>query len=118
MIRRKLIRPSLKKVMDEKFQEKHQEVKRVKPVHDDFQENSEILPPERTNREADYYQDLIRNKTPLKVLLKDGNVIEGNLEYYDKNFLRITREKQPNAFIYKNEIKYFLEADGEKQGKS
>jgi len=81
-------------------------------------ENNEILPPERTSKEADYYQDLITNKTRLKVLLKDGNVIEGNLEYYDKNFLRITRENQPNAFIYKTDIKYFFEAGSEKAEKS
>lgn len=112
MIPRKLIRPSLKNVVNSK---KDQGLKssRVKGVKTNEKAAEEILPPERTNREADYYQMLIKNKTQLKVFLKDGNIIEGHLEYYDKNFLRITRENHPNAFIYKTEIKYLCESADE-----
>lgn len=106
---RRLIRPSLKKVMDT-TKEIHSKPYKERPAIKSDDSNSEILPPERTNKEADYYQELIKNKTPLVVLLKDGQKIEGHLEYYDKTFLRITREKQPNAFIYKTDIKYFSEA--------
>jgi sRNA-binding regulator protein Hfq len=109
MIPRKLIRPSLKNVMGTKKDEPSKTYK-AKPSTKTYDSSSEVLPPERTNHEADYYQELIKNKTPLIVLLKDGNKIEGHLEYYDKTFLRITREDQPNAFIYKTDIKYFTEA--------
>jgi host factor-I protein len=118
MIRRKLIRPSLKKIMDDKHGESPVVERRVPLYTGSGPIDEEVLPPERTSREADYYQDLIKNRTCLKVLLKDGNVIEGSLEYYDKTFLRITRENQPNAFIYKTDIKYFYEAGGKKADKS
>jgi sRNA-binding regulator protein Hfq len=118
MIRRKLIRPSLKKIMDDKLRERTKDEIKTPRYPESRPVNEEVLPPERTSREADYYQGLIKNKTCLKVLLKNGNVIEGNLEYYDKNFLRITRENQPNLFIYKTDIKYFYEAGGEKVEKS
>lgn len=33
----------------------------------------------------------------------------GVLEYYDANFIRLTRKEAPNLFIYKHEIKYISE---------
>ena len=35
-------------------------------------------------------------------------------EYYDKNMIRLTREDQPNLFIFKQEIMYIAE-DGNKR---
>ena len=41
--------------------------------------------------------------------LIDGEEIRGWIEYYDKDIIRITRNVQPNLFIYKNRVKYLFE---------
>ena len=65
--------------------------------------------PETTFREAEYIGRLSKNRTPIVVKLIDGEEIRGWIEYYDKDIIRITREKQPNLFIYKNRVKYLYE---------
>jgi host factor-I protein len=49
--------------------------------------------------------------------LTDGEEVRGWIEYYDKDIIRITRETQPNLFIYKNRVKYLYE-DQAANGKS
>ncbi len=41
--------------------------------------------------------------------LSDGEEVAGTIEYYDANFIRLTRKGEPNLFIYKHEIKYLFE---------
>jgi host factor-I protein len=42
-------------------------------------------------------------------------MVEGWIEYYDKSMLRLTREKEPNLFIFKHDIVYISEDGGGKQ---
>ena len=65
--------------------------------------------PETTFREAEYIDRLSKNRTSVVVKLIDGEEIRGWIEYYDKDIIRITRETQPNLFIYKNRVKYLYE---------
>jgi sRNA-binding regulator protein Hfq len=65
---------------------------------------------EQTNAEGQYLANLVRNRTPVLVKLSNGEEISGWIEYYDRSFIRVTRMHQPNAFIYKNQIKYIQEA--------
>ena len=65
--------------------------------------------PETTFREAEYIDRLSKTKTPVIVKLIDGEEIKGWIEYYDKDIIRITRDTQPNLFIYKNRVKYLYE---------
>jgi host factor-I protein len=65
--------------------------------------------PETTFREAEYIDRLSKSKTTVIVKLIDGEEIRGWIEYYDKDIIRITREKDPNLFIYKNRVKYLYE---------
>ncbi|PYV38909.1 MAG: hypothetical protein DMG06_24500 [Acidobacteria bacterium] len=64
---------------------------------------------EQTHAEIRYLTNLIRNRTPVVVKLLDGKEIEGWVEYYDKNFIRVTRGKEPNIFVFKDKIKYIFE---------
>src|SRR5215475_3222960 len=73
--------------------------------------------PETTFREAEYIDRLSKSRTPVIVKLIDGEEIRGWIEYYDKDIIRITRETQPNLFIYKNRVKYLYE-DPAANGKS
>ena len=65
--------------------------------------------PETTFREIEYIDRLSKSKTPVVVKLIDGEEIRGWIEYYDKDIIRITRDKEPNRFIYKNRVKYLYE---------
>ena len=65
--------------------------------------------PEQTFEEAKYLKQLIENSTPIKVKLEDGEEVLGTIEYYDQSFIRLTREGEPNLFIFKHDIKYIEE---------
>jgi host factor-I protein len=65
--------------------------------------------PETTFREAEYIDRLSKSRTPVVVKLIDGEEVRGWIEYYDKDIIRITRDTQPNLFIYKNRVKYLWE---------
>jgi host factor-I protein len=41
--------------------------------------------------------------------MADGDEIRGVIEYYDQRFIRVTREGEPNLFIFKHDIKYLIE---------
>jgi host factor-I protein len=66
-------------------------------------------PPEQTWEEARYLKALIENATPVRVKLRDGEEVVGAVEYYDQSFIRLTREGEPNLFIFKHDIKYLAE---------
>src|SRR5688572_17730078 len=65
--------------------------------------------PETTFRETEYIDRLSKSRTPVVVKLTDGEEVRGWIEYYDKDIIRITRETQPNLFIYKTRVKYLYE---------
>jgi host factor-I protein len=99
---RKLIRPSLAEVKDRyptrTFQRKQ-------------------VPPEQTNAENYYYLKQMSAKTPMVVLLNDGEEIHGWIEWYDKSCIKLNREKGPNLLIPKHSIKYlFKENEEEEKG--
>ncbi len=65
--------------------------------------------PAHTLKEGRYLQDLIDNRIPVRLHLVDDGELEGTIEFYDARFLRLTRENEPNLFVYKHEIKYLYE---------
>src|ERR1051326_3054950 len=68
--------------------------------------------PETTFRGAENIDRLSRSRTPVVVKLIDGEEVRGWIEYYDKDIIRITRDTQPNLFIYKSRVKYLYEDPG------
>lgn len=75
------------------------------------------VPPERTNAEAFYYLKQMNNRTPMKVILMDGEILEGHIEWYDKHCLKINREVGPNLLVMKSNIKYMYKANEEDEDK-
>jgi len=73
-------------------------------------------PPEQTNAENFYYQKQMQTKTPMVVVLRDGEEIRGVIEWYDKTCIKLNRVSAPNLMIYKPSIKY-LYKEGENSGK-
>jgi host factor-I protein len=70
---------------------------------------SKSPPPDTTNQEAAHLKLLVEKKTPVSIKMVDGEVVNGWIEYYDRNMLRLTREGKPNLFIFKNQIAYVAE---------
>jgi len=111
---RKLVRPSIRSIDEKKTEQITVKAKKTPttyrtPKMKGGEGDSKY--PYQTFREIEYYQELVEKKTNLIVTLLDGSTVEGFLEYFDKNFIRITRENHPNAFLYKSEIKYLRESD-------
>jgi host factor-I protein len=71
-------------------------------------------PPEETSEEAAYLKSLGEKQKPVSIKLADGEVVQGWIEYYDKNMLRLTRQDKPNLFIFKHEIMYIAEDGGKR----
>ena len=102
---RKLIRPNLSE-LSERY-----------PTRT-FQQRKQV-PPEQTNAESYYYIKQMAAKTPMVLVLTDGEEVHGWIEWYDKSCLKVNRDKGPNLLIPKASIKYlFKESDleGEKEG--
>ena len=90
---RRLIRPSLAEVK-EQFGGPSGPARR-KPV-----------PPEQTHAEAYYYVKQMQARTPVVVVLNDGEQLRGTIEWYDRDCIKITRTTAPNLLVYKSYIKY------------
>lgn len=110
---RKLVRPSLKDVLEEGTQAKAETPKKTVPAEqaitprkmtEKFSANNP--PPFATHYEIDYLISLIEEKKHVTVTLTSGEEYQGFIEYYDKKFIRLTQENAPNQFIFKTSIKY------------
>jgi host factor-I protein len=73
-------------------------------------------PPEETCEEAAYLKELGLEQKPVSIKLVDGEMVQGWIEYYDKNMVRLTREGAPNLFIFKHDIMYIAEGATRKRG--
>ncbi|HEX5229378.1 MAG TPA: hypothetical protein VFW44_16795 [Bryobacteraceae bacterium] len=65
--------------------------------------------PEQTFEEVKYLRYLIDKSIPVRIRLSSNEEVQGIIEFYDANFIRVTRENAPNLFLYKHDIKYLYE---------
>ncbi|MGA3089020.1 MAG: RNA chaperone Hfq [Terriglobales bacterium] len=75
-----------------------------------------VVPTEQTNAENFYYQKQMQSKTPMVVVLRDGEEVHGYIEWYDKHCIKLNRNGAANLMIYKPAIKYMFK-EGENQRK-
>jgi host factor-I protein len=69
-------------------------------------------PPEQTNAENFYYQKQMQSRTPMVIVLQDGEEVHGIIEWYDKACIKIIREDGgANLMIYKPAIKYMFKEE-------
>lgn len=97
MSNRKLIRPSLSELKEEMTVR---------------QTRRKASPTDQTNAESFYYIKQMQNRTPMVVVLQDGEQLEGVIEWYDRNSIKLNRISQPNLLVLKHNIKYMYK-DGE-----
>ena len=67
-----------------------------------------VPPTEQTNAENFYYQKQLQTKTPMVVVLRDGEEVHGYIEWYDKHCIKLNRSGAANLMIYKPAIKYMF----------
>lgn len=72
---------------------------------------SSFHPAESSHAEAFYFQKQIQAQTPLIIVLENGDQVEGCIEWYDRNAIKIKGSNR--TLIYKTAIKYIYKA-GEK----
>jgi RNA chaperone Hfq len=106
MVHRKLIRPSLTEVKEQLA------TRPAHPVHQP-QPRKKPTPPDQTFAEEFYYVKQMQARTPVAVVLADGEVLHGTVEWYDKNCIKLTRHGAPNLLIYKHAIKYLYKEGAE-----
>jgi host factor-I protein len=94
---RRLIRPPLNEMKDQRAPRKDGPPKKA-------------APPDQTNAENFYYLKQMQSKTPMTIVLKDGETLKGVIEWYDKGCLKVNREGEPNLLIFKSYIKYMYKA--------
>jgi host factor-I protein len=70
-------------------------------------------PPEQTNAEQFYYAKQMQAKTRMVVVLTDGEQLEGVIEWYDRECLKLNRVDAPNLLLFKHSIKYMYKAEPE-----
>jgi len=97
---RKAVRSSFSEVKDTK------EAPRRAPA------GKKPVPPDQTNAENFYYIKQMQAKTPMTIVLKDGEKLHGVIEWYDKASLKVNRNDGPNLLVYKSYIKYMYKANG------
>ena len=95
-IHRKLIRPNLSE-LKERMQQRPPRRKQV--------------PPEQTNAEAFYYLKQMNARTPMIVVLKDGEELRGVIEWYDRTCIKVNRVGAPNLMVMKDCIKYMYKEE-------
>lgn len=91
IVNRKLIRPTLSEVQDQLGGR----MQRKKPT-----------PPDQTNAENFYYIKQMQSRTPMVVVLDEGEIIRGVIEWYDRDCIKVHRAKDPNLLIMKSAIRY------------
>lgn len=72
-------------------------------------------PPTETSAEIFYYKKQIDAHTVMVIVLRDGEEIEGTIEWYDRGALKVNRKSLPNLLLLKHNIKYMYKAD-EREG--
>jgi sRNA-binding regulator protein Hfq len=69
------------------------------------------IPPSETNAEIFYYKKQMDAHTPMVIVLIDGEEVEGTIEWYDRNALKVNRRGAPNILLLKHNIKYMYKAE-------
>lgn len=64
---------------------------------------------ESSHAEAFYFQKQAQTQTPMVFILEDGERIEGYIEWYDRNAIKVRNHSR--TLIYKSSIKYLFKAN-------
>jgi host factor-I protein len=105
---RKLIRPALNRNDHPHSDGDRRERSGDRADRGDRSNGKKTPPPEQTHAENFYYQKQMQTKTPMVIVLRDGEEVHGYIEWYDKNCIKLNRSGAANLMIYKPAIKYMF----------
>lgn len=109
---RKLIRTTLAEIRERG--EREQAGRQQRDAGGGAAASRKRVPPEQTNAEAFYYKKQMDNKTPMVVVLQDGEELHGVIEWYDRTCIKLHRMGAPNLLVLKHNVKYmYKESEGE-----
>ena len=74
---------------------------------------SQVPEPPQRNAELFYLQKQIQSQTPMVLVLEDGEQIEGYIEWYDRNSLKL--RSRHKILVYKSAIKYMYKVGDQGQ---
>lgn len=95
---RRLIRPNFHEVKEKMSGPPDPAKRKIHPPTDTFAENY-------------YYLKQMNKKTRMAVVFADGETIEGYIEWYDRNTIKLNRDNAPNLLVFKARIKYIYKLD-------
>lgn len=64
-----------------------------------------------TMAEAAFWSETIEDGRRVRVTLKTRDEVEGQVEYFDSRYIRLSRDDAPSLFLYKGDILYVSEVD-------
>ncbi|HVB58786.1 MAG TPA: RNA chaperone Hfq [Candidatus Acidoferrales bacterium] len=106
MVNRKLFRPTLTDVKEQYTPRSPQAAPQQGP-------RKKPAPPEQTHAENFYYVKQMQSRTPVAIVLTDGEILRGTVEWYDRDCIKLTRYGSPNLLVYKHCIKYLYKEGDE-----
>ena len=71
-----------------------------------------VPPPASTGKEQRYLKELKESRTAVVAELTDGRSVDGVIEYFDRDMVKITRPEGPHFFVRKTDIRYVEEPTG------
>lgn len=106
---RKLIRPTLAEVRERGDRDNQHRRNQNDP-------NRKRVPPEQTHAESFYYKKQMDNRTPMVIVLQDGEELRGSIEWYDRGCIKLHRNDGPNLLVLKHNIKYLFKLEDVENG--
>ena len=89
-------------------------------AHESIEENASAAaklnqrrnaPPAETSAKIYYYKKQIDSHTKMRILLQDNEEVEGTIEWYDRDALKINRKDAPNIMLLEHNIKYMYKVE-------
>lgn len=117
MAPRKLVRPNLAEIK-EKFTPRPPQAHAGGGAAQQATARRRPVPPEQTSAETFYYLKQMNNRTPMVVVLGDGEELRGQIEWYDRSCIKVNREDAPNLLVFKHGIKYLFKQEEEEEQES
>jgi RNA chaperone Hfq len=116
MPNRKLIRPNLAEIKEKMSSARPSQAQHARENHHHSSSPAprrKPVPPEQTSAEQFYYLKQMNNRTPMVVVLNDGEQLRGHIEWYDRTCIKVHREEGPNMLIFKHAIRYLYKQEEE-----
>ncbi len=117
MVNRKLVRPNLAEIKGKLAANKPAAARQDNGPREGSNGSAaarrRLAPADQTAAEAFYYLKQMNSKTPMVLIMDNGEELRGHIEWYDRSCLKVHRADSPNLLIFKHSIRYLYKQDDE-----